>query len=150
MSLVRGATYCAHPIEDRELIPSDRFTKKIDQGENTYSFRLGLVERDKLERVTQEFVQKPYGLNIFPIPVEKKAGESFDVSLEDGTISLVTMKKVDGREGILFRLLNNTEKSVETALRVNQEKLPLNFGKYEVKTVLYEFGKLKEWGELII
>ena len=37
MSLVRGVTYCAHPIADRELLPADRFTKKIDQGENRYS-----------------------------------------------------------------------------------------------------------------
>ena len=45
MSLVRGVTYCAHPIGERELIPNDRFTKKIDQGENNYSFRLTVTDR---------------------------------------------------------------------------------------------------------
>ena len=28
MSLVRGVTYCAHPIGESPLIPMDRFTKK--------------------------------------------------------------------------------------------------------------------------
>lgn len=150
MSLVRGATYCAHPIDDRQLIPSDRFTKKMDQGESNYSFRLGLVERTKLERGTLEFVQKPYGLNIFPIPVEKKAFKEFAVSMEDEVVAIVAIKKADDREGIVFRLLNNTEETVITALCVNDLRLPLEFGKYEVKTVLYEDGHLAECREMII
>ena len=72
MSLVRGATYCAHPIGERELIPSDRFTKKMDQGENRYSFRLTVTDRNQLERKTAEFVEKPYVLNIFPIPCKQQ------------------------------------------------------------------------------
>ena len=150
MSLVRGATYCTHPIEDRQLFPLGRFTKKIDQGENTYSFRLGLVERKHLERMTQEFVQKPYGLNIFPIRTEHHVSTAFNVSLEDDVISVVTIKKADNREAIIFRLMNNTESQIETALNVNEARLNLIFNKYEVKTVLYEGQKLFEEKELII
>ena len=149
LSLVRGVSYCAHPIEDRPIIPSDRFVKKIDQGENNYAFRIGVVQRDKLERATQEFTQKPYALNIFPTKAtaEKKV---FAVVMEDETISLVTMKKADDRDAIIFRLLNNTEKCVETALCVEGVRLPLCFGKYEVKTVVYENGELQESALLII
>ena len=149
MSLVRGVTYCAHPIPDRPLIPLDRFTKKVDQGENRFSFRLGVVDRAQLERATQEFTQKSYAMNIFPTPrtAEPKV---FDVSLGDDTVSLVTMKKADGRTGILFRLLNNVDKGVETHLAVDGTRLPLSFGKYEVKTVLYENGELTEIDQLII
>ena len=149
MSLVRGVTYCAHPIPDRPLIPLDRFTKKVDQGENRFSFRLGVVDRAQLERATQEFTQKSYAMNIFPTPrtAEPKV---FDVSLGDDTVSLVTMKKADGRTGILFRLLNNVDKGVETHLAVDGTRLPLSFGKYEVKTVLYENGELTELDQLII
>lgn len=150
MSLVRGATYCAHPILDRELIPSDRFTKKLDQGENTYSFRLGVLDRDHLERATQEFVQKPYGLNIFPIASENKDVTEFNVFLEDNTVSVAAMKKVDKEDAILFRLFNNTENSVETAINVNRKRLPLAFGKYEVKTVIYKNNNMYELIELII
>ncbi len=149
MSLVRGVTYCAHPIPDRPLIPLDRFTKKVDQGENRFSFRLGAVDRDQLERATQEFTQKSYALNIFPTPRTAEP-KTFDVSLGDDTVSLVAMKKADDRTGILFRLLNNTDKAVETYLAVDGTRLPLSFGKYEVKTVLYENGELTELDQLII
>lgn len=148
-SLVRGVTYCAHPIEDRPLIPADKFTKKIDQGEHNFFFRLGVVNRNELDRRTQEFVQKPYGLNIFPIAC-KTNFKSFNVSLSDDTITMVTMKKADGGKGILLRLHNNTPTPVSTSVRVNDAHLPLMFGKFEVKTVLYEKGSLKEIDQLII
>lgn len=149
MSLVRAITYCAHPINDRPLIPTDRFTKKADQGESRFAFRLGVFDRKDLERATQEFTQKSYALNIFPTPRTAEP-KTFDVSLGDDTVSLVAMKKADGRKGILFRLLNNTERTIATYLAVDGTRLPLVFGKYEVKTVLYEDGKLTEMDGLII
>lgn len=150
MSLVRGVTYCAHPIGQRELIPADRFTKKIDQGENTYSFRLTVTRRDQLERKAAEFVQQPYGLNIFPVPTEKKSCDTLSVFLDGDVISMPTVKKAYGREAVIFRLLNNTPDRVESCLRVNGQRLPLTFGKYEVKTVLYENGSLTESYELLV
>jgi alpha-mannosidase len=150
MSLVRGATYCAHPIEQRELIPSDRFTKKIDQGENRYSFRLTVSGRGQLERRAAEFVQKPYALNIFPVPCEAAEQRPFEVEMEGDVISMPAVKKAYGTDALIFRLLNNTPNAVESAIRVNGERLPLSFGKYEVKTVLYENGRLTESYELLI
>ena len=149
ISLVRGVTYCAHPINDRQLIPSDRFTKKIDQGENSFSFRLTVTDTNKLERKSQEFTQKPYALNLFPVPSSNKE-KVFDVSLGDDTISLVTMKKADNKNATIFRLLNNSNEEIETSISVNSTTLPLQFTKYEVKTVVYENGELREEDMLII
>ena len=153
LSLVRGVSYCAHPIQERQLIPTDRFVKKIDQGENNFSFRLAVVPTAQVERATQEFVQKPYGLNIFPTKVAESAlagRKDFSVSLSDDVISVVTIKKADGRDALLFRLLNNTKDGVDTALTVNGAMLPLSFGKYEVKTVSWDGVSLKEEMELLI
>jgi alpha-mannosidase len=150
MSLVRGVTYCAQPIRERELIPSGRFTKKIDQGENNYSFRLTVTNRDQLERKAMEFSQKSYALNIFPIPTTKVEPESLDVSLGGNVISMPTVKKAYGKDAVIFRLLNNTPKTVDSYIKVNGQCLPLNFGKYEVKTVVYENGTLKETYELLV
>ena len=150
MSLVRGVTYCAYPIDQREIIPSDKFTKKVDQGENSYSFRLTVIPRDGLERKTSEFVQKPYALNIFPVPTEHAAPAPFEVSLGGSVISMPTVKKVYGRDAMLFRLLNNTPDKTESFICVNGASLPLCFGKYEVKTVLYENGRLTESYELLV
>ncbi len=149
ISLVRGVTYCAHPINDRQLIPSDRFTKKIDQGENSFSFRLTVTDTNKLERKAQEFTQKPYAINLFPVPSSNKE-KNYSVSLGDDQISLVTMKKADDKNATIFRLLNNSENEIETSISVDSITLPLNFGKYEVKTVVYENGKLREEDMLII
>ena len=150
MSLVRGVTYCAHPIGQRELIPGDRFTKKIDQGENRYSFRLTVAERPQLERLAEELVQKPFALNIFPIPTKSKAEGEFNISVGTDIISMPTVKKAYGDDGVIFRLLNNTPNSVDSYIEVNTERLPLSFGKYEVKTVVYKNGTLTEHYELLI
>ncbi|MBO5357671.1 MAG: alpha-mannosidase [Clostridia bacterium] len=150
MSLARGVTYCAHPIGTRELIPSDRFTKKIDQGENNYSFRLTVTDRTQLERKAEEFVKQPYALNIFPIPLENSKNAPLDISIGGDIISMPTVKKAYGKDAIIFRLLNNTENSVESYIKVNNACLDLSFGKYEVKTIVYEKNTLTESYEMII
>lgn len=149
MSLVRGVTYCAHPIGERQLIPLDRYTKKIDQGENSYSFRLTVTDRNQLERKAQEFTEKPYALNIFPIP-NNNSLKDFDISLGGNIISMPTVKKAYGKDAVIFRLLNNTPSSVESYIKVNDAKLDLAFGKYEVKTIVYENGKLTESYEMLV
>ena len=150
MSLVRGVTYCAHPIGERPLMPLDRYTKKMDQGLSRFSFRLGAIKKQLVERETAVFVQKPYGLNIFPVAGDVAAAKPFDVMLADDTVSLAVMKKAEGRDAVLFRLLNNTGHAVATTLTVNGNALPLSFGAYEVKTVLLENGCLAEQSELMI
>ncbi|MBQ9777460.1 MAG: hypothetical protein IJW22_00900, partial [Clostridia bacterium] len=149
LSLVRGVGYCVHPIRDRQIIPNDRYVKRIDQGENTFSFRLGVTKRHTLERETQEFTQKPYAFNVFPTKAQLDK-KPFFFELADDTISLVTAKKADGRDALIFRLLNNTQTAVDTALRVQKAELPLHFGKFEVKTVVFENGLLRESEQLLI
>jgi hypothetical protein len=102
-----------------------------------------------MERRTQEFLQKPYGFNIFPTAAMATSAP-FTLALEDDTVALITAKKKDGGEGILLRLLNNTPDAVETAVTVNDCRLPLHFGKFEAKTVLFEGGQLSECAELLI
>ena len=150
MSLIRGVTYCAHPINERTLIPKDRFTKKIDQGESTCSFRLTVASRQHLERKAAEFVQKPYALNIFPIPSKECKAQELRILLGDDIISVPTVKKAKGDQAVIFRCLNNTPDAVDTYIQVNEQVLPLRFGRYEVKTVVYEGDKLWESYELLI
>ena len=131
-------------------IPTDRFTKKIDQGENTYSFRLGVYDRENLETAAQEFARKPYALNVFPTSNGTKKSEDFAVSLSDTSIALVAMKKRDGRDAVILRLLNNSPSAKRVTLSVESADIDLAFGKYEVKTVVYENCALYESELLII
>ena len=84
------------------------------------------------------------------IPNKEIVSRDFDVHIGGNVISMPTLKKAYGKDAIIFRLLNNTEKQVSTYIKVNKEKLPLNFGKYEVKTVICENGELTESYELLI
>jgi alpha-mannosidase len=152
MSLVRGVTYCAHPIGERELIPSNRFTKKIDQGESNYSFRLGVFDECALENAAQLFNQKPYALTDFPTGGKQKSESSpFSFALSNKCISLVTIKKADDTTNTyIVRLLNNAPSPAQTDLSLCGASIPLSFVPYEVKTIVLENGSLREADGLII
>lgn len=149
VSLIRTASYCAHPIEDRQLIPTDLFVKKIDIGESNFRFRLTVANEDELERLATEFCQKPYACNVFPIERDEKMS-GFELCIEDKNIVLITMKKRYGKDSLILRLLNNSPENKAIALTLNGAELTLNFGKYEAKTVEYADGKLTELYELLV
>lgn len=149
VSLIRTATYCAHPICDRELIPTDRFVKKIDMSERNFRFRLTAANEDELERLATEFCQKPYACNVFPIERDEKMAD-FNLEISDRNIVLVTMKKRYGADSFILRLLNNSSESKTATLTLNGATSELSFGKYEAKTVEYADGNLIEHYELLI
>ena len=136
MSLVRGATYCAHPIGDRPIIPTDRYVKKIDMGERTFKFRLTTAKEETLDRLAGEFNMPPYACNIFPW---ESCGSSkeFVLTLSDNDVTLVTLKKRDRADSYLLRLYNGCKEGKTASVKLNQAEITLNFGKYEVKTVEY-------------
>ncbi len=141
-SMVRGTTYCAHPIGDRKLIPDDRYTKKMDQGVHDYSFRLTLCDECDLERKAMEFNRKPYAVNVFPTEAAIK-GKDFTVNISNKNIVLAAMKKSKNNEGYILRLVNNCSEQQSTTLSVANANVEVSFGKYEVKTYLYD-GNLNE------
>jgi electron transfer flavoprotein alpha/beta subunit len=136
---------------DRPIIPSDRYVKKIDQGENNFSFRLGVFAENALENAAQLFNHKPYALNVFPTGGKKPTESGFSIALGTENISLVTLKKADDTENTyIARLLNNSADTVTTDFTLCGATIPLTFGRYEVKTVLYEDGTLRESAQLLI
>jgi len=146
---VRGASYCAHPIGSRPIIPSDRFVKKIDMGERTFRFRLTAAPEASLERLAMEYNMPPYACNVFPVESDKPARD-FSLTVDDRDITLVTMKKRDRGDSYLIRLFNGCAESKKTGLTVCGTSLTLDFGRYEVKTIEYSDGSLTERNQLII
>ena len=137
LSLLRGATYCAHPIAGQPLIPSKRFVKRIDQCEHAYSFRIAVVQENEMETMATEFNQRPFVQNVFPAKCEY-IQEKMPVSayVEDKNITLVTLKKSVDDQGYIARLINNSPDAATTVLHVGEKSIELSFGKYEVKTVI--------------
>ena len=143
MSLIRGASYCAHPIGDRPIIPADQFVKKIDMGERDFFFRLDRAEEPALERLAWEFNIPPYACNVFPAEsglTEDVPAEPVIPTLSDRDIVLITMKKQHGTDAYLLRLLNNSGAEKDCTLTVGDHVLALHFGRYEVRTVRLDDG----------
>ncbi len=151
MSLIRGATYCAHPIGDRPIIPTDRYVKKIDMGERTFKFRLTAADEGTLERLATEFNMPPYACNVFPWGSDDQPKE-FALALSDKDVTLVTMKKRDRADSYILRLYNGCGEAKNAVVTLDDVALLLNFGKYEVKTVEYNRndGTLTEVEKMII
>ncbi len=144
LSLVRGVTYCTHPILQRELLPGDRYTKKPDQGENDYSFRITVANENELEKNAKEFNFKPYAVNVFPVKTSGIMREIRGICVLNPNVTLEAFKKKEDGKGYSIRLFNGSRDSAETVLSVDGKTIELNFASYEAKTVVFDEEGLKE------
>jgi len=87
---------------------------------------------------------------MFPIPVKDSSSTRFDLGISGDVIALSCLKKAEGEEAVILRLINNSDKATEATVTVNNVDLTLSFGKYEVKTVKWSEGKLEEIYEMIV
>jgi len=131
------------------IIPSDRYVKKIDLGERNFCFRLTVAKEKELERLAAEFNMPPYACNVFPVNTDRTA-EEFSLKISDPDIVLITMKKSEEKEGYVLRLLNNCSEGCSVSVECCGAQINLEFGKYEVKTVLYDGNSLTELPGLAI
>ncbi len=149
MSLTRTATYCAHPILDRPLIPLDRYTQKMDVEEKNFSFKLVVCNENELERKALEFTTPPYACNVFPTPGETKASP-FSINIENKNIVLTTFKKMIGTEKFVLRFVNNSSNTASTAFSLNESEINMTFTPFEAKTVVYNGKELAEVEEMMV
>ena len=61
----------------------------------------------------------------------------------------MAFKKSIDEEGYIIRLMNNSEYSANTKISIGSQNVELSFGKFEVKTVVYN-GAFQEYFELKI
>jgi len=142
MSLVRSPAYCGHPIEDRLIVPQDRFLPRIDQGERIYTFRInasGLADRlAAIEREALLLNQKPMPLSFFPsghgTPAQAGA------QLDDPCVQLQACKQAEDGDGWILRLFNPTAVARNTRLRIPAAgvDMPVRLGHYELKTLRFD------------
>lgn len=150
LSLLRGAQYSGHPIDNRlpEIGP-DRYVSIIDQGEHEYNFRLTISPEEELERRALEFNQRPFAMNIFPTG-DGKAAERVRISQSNPNITASAIKKSETGEGYIVRLFNGTGKPASTDFSIGDADVTVDFGKYEVKTLTYHDGKFTVGEEMKI
>ncbi|OXS54035.1 alpha-mannosidase [Cohnella sp. CIP 111063] len=144
LSLLRSPGYCAHPIGDRPLMPQDRFSPRIDQGERQYVFWLNagpLAERRAIvDREADVRNERPYALSFFPSGDGEKPG-SF-VRLEEGTVQLSAFKKEERGEGYILRLFEPTGSPQSTYVSIPSLGLrhEVRLNGFEIRTLRLEAG----------
>lgn len=150
LTLLRSAGYCAHPINDRPLLPQDRYMPRIDQGERLYRFWLnGGDVNDRLAKIDREALvrnEKPYALSFFP----SGAGEAPKqlIALSDGVVQVTTAKLSEDGHDLVIRLFEPTGEECETVLslpfRGFEQKIAMR--PFEIKTLRVDLvsGKLTE------
>jgi alpha-mannosidase len=145
LSLLRSPGYSAHPIEDREYIPQDRYSPHIDQGRRNFRFwfnagakttRLDAVDREALAHNEKPFVLSffPSGQGKKPLPLAK---------LQDNVVQLGAFKKAEKGSDYILRLFEPTGKRRTTTLVVPplgiHQKITL--GGFEIKTLRLNLKK---------
>lgn len=149
ITLLRSATYCAHPTYNGPIVPDNIYLKKIDSGLRSFDFRLTISKEEELKKKADLFIEKPYCLNVFPTK-EEKIDNGLEVYIDNPNINLVTMKKGEQIDGYIIRLQNNASFSQKTTLKIGTQTILLVFNKYEVKTIVYDDNSLKEKDEMYI
>ncbi|WP_442953085.1 glycoside hydrolase family 38 C-terminal domain-containing protein [Paenibacillus sp. Soil750] len=138
-SLLRGAAYTAHPILDRPLMPNDRFSPRIDQGERMFRFWLNAGPKSErlrcIDREALQWNEKPYALSFFPHGEGQIPATA--VQLDDDVIQMTAFKRAEqGEDTYILRLFEPTGLARSTVVRIPSMDLEirLEFNGFEVKT----------------
>ena len=147
ISLMRTPSYCAHPIGDTEILPQNRTSPYIEQGERDFSLRFSFGKKEVSDGIAaQLYNEKPVCLSFFPSGEKTIEKPSF-IRLEGGKVVLIALKKAEKDDAYVLRLFNPTEK--EASCRFISTPLSLDetvvFSPFEVKTFRLAKGSIQEW-----
>ncbi|MBR7162003.1 MAG: alpha-mannosidase, partial [Clostridia bacterium] len=148
VSLMRSPAYCAHPVGAAQILPQDRHSAFIDQGERIFHLKLTFGKEATSNGIAaQIYNEKPIVLSFFPSGKhsnERRQEPLF--RLDDGKIVLSSFKKAEDSEDFILRLFN--PENEPASCRFHSERWNLNreipFGAFEVKTFRASVGKWEE------
>ncbi len=130
LSLLRTPVYAAHPIEERQIAPHNRFLNHIDMGERQFSFRI--TTDGQIARQAQIYNEAPQLLSFFPAGEgEQKKGV---VEIDNPEIILSSVKKVGDEYELWLYNASEHENDAELTCILSGEKRKIHFGKHEIKT----------------
>lgn len=137
LTLLRGAGYCFHPIESRELFPKDRYLPRIENGRYVYQMRIITGTQNEVSAEAELFNQKPYAINIFPSSF--KENKKF---IEVDSKVIMPMLKISKEGGYVARFYN-PESNVKTfKLTVEAKEHTVEIFPHEVLSVIFKNGEL--------
>ncbi|HJD23533.1 MAG TPA: alpha-mannosidase [Firmicutes bacterium] len=109
LTLLRSAAYSAHPIENRPIVPEDRYLSRIDIGKRQFHFSLEGGRRgpltDAADRRAQVENEPPYALSFFPSGQGGRIDET-PVVWDNDAVVLTAFFRQGG--GYVLRVFNPT------------------------------------------
>ncbi len=144
ITLLRSPGYAAgksdFSVRRKHILPQDRFSRFIDQGEREYEFYLNAGDvtsrRTSIDRESLSNNEKPLVLSFFPTGVGIKS--NCFATLSDDAVQITTLKKQEIGENYIIRLFNPLDKSVKTTLTLQTVGIisELEFEQFEIKSLL--------------
>ncbi len=117
LSLLRSPAYAGHPV-DLPILPTDRFTPRIDQGEHVLRFFVSAGDvserKTKIDLEAQIHNEVPYALNVFPGGIGEKP-QSF-VVISNEHILLSAMYRSSVGDKLIIRLWNSCDTEEKTTI----------------------------------
>ncbi len=139
LNLLRSPAYSAHPINERPLVPQDRLTPRIDQGERQFRFWLNAgpaaTQLGDIDRRALICNRPPMALSFFPAGGGKPVTPGF--LLSDDVCLLTACKRAEGSTDTVLRLFNPTAIARKTTLRIPARDLSssLTLQPFEIRTL---------------
>lgn len=108
LTLMRTPAYCAHPLEDRQILPQDRFHEHSDQGERQFFFRMQASSagerRKKINTEALLLNQAPTAVCFFPPQSGQKPLQG--CLLDNPVVELSSLKTAFDGNGYTLHLFN--------------------------------------------
>ena len=148
VSLMRSPAYCAHPVGDSQILPQDRHSAFIDQGERIFKLKLTFGKEETSNGIAaQIYNEKPTVLSFFPSGKDTSEYPQEQLFRLDGEkIVLSSFKKAETGEDFILRLFN--PENTPASCRIHSDWWNLDreipFGAFEVKTFRASDGKWEE------
>jgi alpha-mannosidase len=145
-SLVRTSAYAALTLGERPLVPSDRFSPRLDQGERRFSFMFcggeKEIVKEKIDRASLAFNESPVVLSFFP----SGSGKAVDSGIKVENVRMDAFKKAENGEGYVMRLFNVKDTPVVGHIKYEAMDIDatVELSAFEIKTFSVKNGKLGE------
>ena len=133
LTLLRGSGYCMHPIPGRELYPKDRYLPRIESGRYVYNLRLYTGGVKDVFLQAEEFANKPYAINVFPIGGEKKPAE---VCVSEPV--LMSTMRVDEGGRYVLRFYNPEMEEKTFGLTICNKETKITMPKAAIVSVVFD------------
>ncbi|HBG26044.1 MAG: alpha-mannosidase [Planctomycetes bacterium GWF2_41_51] len=139
LTLLRSPAYSGHPVDKKEILMTDRFTNRIDQGERVFRLWInGGTINERFNNIQNEALyknEKPFSLSFFPSGFGTKP-KPFAL-LDNKIIEISAIKKAESSNDWIIRLYNSNDRKQLASLHlpVLKIKKAFNFGPFEIKTL---------------